>query len=189
MYLVRIDPITRLVDKSPSNSGWQAIKEFSELSIELMTAVALYTDHFSPFQYYSEEDRFAKCLEEIYGDRSKHSKEEVSDAIKKYSELQYNPDLEFIEINRSVRQGLIQELKVCSQEKDYDRVKEISKLIAENKKTTDNFVKDFNIQEAINNSVTENGYELSRIEMDIITRKNSKFVDASELVNPNKLEL
>ena len=57
------------------------------------------------------------------------------------------------------------------------------------KDVKEDFVKDFNIQEAINNSVTENGYELSRIEMDIITRKNSKFVDASELVNPNKLEL
>lgn len=191
MYLVEIDEFTKMVKDTPSNSGWKAIEEFSELSIKQFTLVALFCDHLSPFRYYSADDRFAKCCEEIYNDRYKYTEKsrKISKAIAKYNELQYNPDLEFLNINRDVRLQLILDLREANIAKDYDRVKITSKLISENKKMTDDFMKDFDMAKAIDNSVTENGYELSRIEIDIKTRKNSKFVDSNNAKNPNKLKL
>ena len=41
-----------------------------------------------------------------------------------------------------------------------------------------------------NNAITANGYTLSRIEKDLLTKKNSKFANEGRgLINPNKLNL
>ena len=51
------------------------------------------------------------------------------------------------------------------------------------------FKKTFNKEKALEDSVSNSGYKLSRIENDLKSRKNSTFKDTANATNPNRLGL
>ena len=193
MYLIEIDGETGYVKESPSNSGWKAISAFRNLkSIKELTVVALTCDYLSPIRHYKEDDRFERAMEEVYGDRSLLSKDldRIKEAISVYDSLQYNSDLEFIEINKNIKNSLVDRLRDASADNNDNEINNLIKLINNNRDMMSKFMDSFDKEESINNSITENGYELSRIERDIITRKNNKFTNnAKDLKNPSKLKI
>lgn len=101
MYLVELDPHTGLIQTLGPYDGVRAIRDFRNLidhhdfGIEAMTCVALVVDWLSPIRYYSESDKPKKAMYNVTGDRNYFpwDNDLIQIALKKYSELQYNPKL------------------------------------------------------------------------------------------------
>lgn len=198
MYLIEIDEETGLISEQPSNSGWKAIKAFRDvynskrLGLKGLTVVALTIDYLSIYSHYVEKDRFARACEEIFGKRSalKYDDNLLSSAMKKYAELQFNPDFEHKKINDEIKSRLLNKISLANKAEDDVEIDRLRKSLAAHEKSVIDFDKRFDKREASKTAVTNNGYELSRIENDLISRKNSKFENFGEgFENPNKLGL
>lgn len=197
MYLVEIDKETGLIKEDPNNDSWMCINDFRNLykkhGLEGLTVVVLSADYQSIFRMYSDEDRPHRAMDEIYQDRHKfdfHNNELFQKAFKKYKELQFNPDLEQDKINRSIKLRYLDSLNKANEEEDDVKIDKFVNKLGKHEERIKNFNARFDREESLKESVTKNGYKLSRIENDIVSRKNSKFVNhGSDLKNPNQLGL
>ena len=107
----------------------------------------------------------------------------------KYKELQFNPDLEQERIFNDRKISLLNKINTATEEDDDIAIEKYNKQLANHELTVEKFFKRFDKEKSIDGSVANSGYALSRIENDIKTRKNSKFLDTNNAVNPNKLKL
>lgn len=201
MYLIQLDlEGNGMVLDTPLHDGWKAIKEFravySKLKIEGMTVVALTADYESVYRYYTnEKDRFLRSVEEVYGNRSKIKMNPLlQEAIDKYNELQYNSDFERIRQFNEYKDRLIQRIGINMKSETPEAEKEVMRLNTTLKSQEDSFkefMKSIDRNELLGQTAaTSNGYELSRIEIDLRTKKNSKFAnEGRDIVNPNQLGL
>lgn len=196
MYLIEIDDNTGLILDSPEQSGWKAIKEFREVykkyGLQGMTMVALARDYQSPFRFYNNKERPFRAMEEVYGNREKFdvTKPIFAQAFEKYEDLQFNSDLEQERLNEEINHRLLEQMRVANQQEDDISIEKTRKAMQAHQKYVESFKSSFNREEAVKKAVTTNGYELSRIENDIKSRKNSKFKNNGEgLKNPDKLGL
>lgn len=196
MYLIQIDPKTGMISEEVSNSGWMAIKEFRTLhkkhGIAAMTVVALAKDYLSIISYFNNKERPIRAMEEVYGSRDKFDIESeiFQDAMNKYDELQFNSELEQERLNNEISQRLLTQMRDANKAEDDKQINVIRRSMQDHQKYVDSFKSSFSKEEAVKKAVTSNGYELSRIENDIRSRKNSKFKNQGEdLKNPNKLGL
>ena len=186
-----------IVKNDVTGDGWKAIKEFRDLvkkyKIEALTVVALAVDYDSILAYYNDNDRYLRAVEEVYGVRDKLKKDSLVDAaLKKYDALQYNDDLEHDRIIREYKSRLLERLKAAmadESEKGERDVERLNKTLKNHEETNKEFYKKFDRNEVIySNAVTSSGYSLSRIENDLLTKKNSKFAnEGRDLINPKKL--
>lgn len=198
MYLLELND-DGLVKDDIVQDNWKAIKEFRDVyekhGIKGLTVVSLFTDYNSPLSYFIEKDRFLRSVEEIYGSRNKLKKDLVIDAaIAKYSSLQYNPDLEHCQVLQDYKIRILEKIKLEMSKDDPESEAEIVRLngvLQKHETSSKSFYEKFEKQEIINTTaVTSNGYQLSRIETDLIKKKNSKFAnEGKNLINPNKLNL
>ena len=198
MYLLEINT-DGLIKDDVTNDNWKAIAEFRSLhdkhGIQGLTVVALTSDYLSPLAYYNENDRFIRSVEEVYGNRSKLKKDNfVVAAIEKYNKLQFNPDLEHNRILNEYKIRLIERIRVEMADESENGEKEVgrlNKVLREHENSSKDFYQKFDKNEIVNNNaITANGYTLSRIEKDLLTKKNSKFANEGRgLINPNKLNL
>lgn len=124
MYLVELHPFTGLVKVDGEFDGIRSVKEFRDvinnkkLGVECMTAIALTVDHRTPIAYYREDDRPYKAMEiATSGNRRAFvwAQETIQKALKKYSQLQYNPT---IEEKKTLDEMLLNKLKEINDEKD-----------------------------------------------------------------------
>ena len=196
MFLVEIDEDTGLVSEIPANSGWKAIKAFNNIykkkGIKGFTVVALACDYFSPLKHYSNKDRPYRACEEVYGRRNtiNFDDELIKEAFSVYLELQIDPDLEMEKINREIKTRLLGQLTDANNVDDDSKVEKYRKALSSHEESIQKFKENFSKKEAIGRAVTTNGYELSRIENDIKSRKNSKFkLHGENAINPDKLGL
>lgn len=199
MYLIQLDS-DGLVMNDALHDNWKAIKEFREVyakyKIEGMTVVALTCDYESAYKYYTnEKDRFLRSVEEVYGNRSKLKISQLlQSAIDKYNALQYNSDFERIRQFNEYKDRLIQRIgenmKIETPEAETE-VTRLNKTLKSQEDSFKDFMKGLDRNELLNKTAaTSNGYELSRIEIDLLTKKNSKFAnEGRDIVNPNKLGL
>lgn len=196
MYLVELDIKTGLVAMDVTNDSWMGIKCFKELyekkGLEALTVIALTADYLSVLSHYPENDRFIRSLEEVYGNRLKlkMADELIKDCLSKYKQLQFNPDLEQERIFKEIKIRILESMNRANQEENDLDIAKYTKELQRHEETIKSFATRFNKQEAVSNAVTANGYILSRIENDILSRKKSKFVNHDEAFeNPNKLNL
>lgn len=196
MFLVQIDSETGFVSEAPGCDGWKAIRTFNELykkkGIKGFTVLALACDYFSPLEYYSDKDRPFRASEEIFGRRNalNFDSEIYLNARESYLELQKDSDLEMRRINREIKIRLLDQLSEANNNQDDSVIDRLRKSLKSHEEAINLFENKFDIKEAVNRAVTTNGYELSRIENDIKSRKNSKFTQHGEgAMNPNKLGL
>lgn len=128
MYLVELHPLTGLVRVDGEFDGIKAIKEFRDvinnhqLGVKCMTAIALTVDHKTPISYYKESDRPYKAMEIATGGNRRAfdwPQEIIQRALKKYSELQYNPT---IEEKKTLDDMLLSKLKEINDEKDSHKI-------------------------------------------------------------------
>ena len=199
MYLIQLDS-DGLVMNDSLHDNWKAIKEFREVyakyKIEGMTVIALTCDYESAYKYYTnEKDRFLRSVEEVYGNRSKLKISQLlQSAIDKYNALQYNSDFERIRQFNEYKDRLIQRIgenmKIETPEAETE-VTRLNKTLKSQEDSFKDFMKGLDRNELLNKTAaTSNGYELSRIEIDLLTKKNSKFAnEGRDIVNPNKLGL
>lgn len=199
MYLIQLDS-DGLVMNDSLHDNWKAIKEFREVyakyKIEGMTVIALTCDYESAYKYYTnEKDRFLRSVEEVYGNRSKLKISQLLQfAIDKYNALQYNSDFERIRQFNEYKDRLIQRIgenmKIETPEAETE-VTRLNKTLKSQEDSFKDFMKGLDRNELLNKTAaTSNGYELSRIEIDLLTKKNSKFAnEGRDIVNPNKLGL
>ena len=196
MYLIQIDLTTGLIQDLPSNSGWKAIKAFRDLyskkGIKAITVVALTCDYLSIYAHYSENDRPLRACEEIYGKKNglNLTDELVVAAMETYRSLQFNTDLEQERINNEIKMRLLRKISEANNKEDDAEIARLTSQLHKHEESISKFNLRFDKKEAVRNSVTNSGYELSRIENDIKSRKNSKFLNNGEdFENPNKLGL
>ena len=196
MFLIEIDEETGLISDVPTNSGWKAIKAFFTLykkkGIKSMTAVALVVDYQSPIRHYKQKDRFERASDEIFGKRNAIDFESdiVKDALEKYKDLQFDPDLETEKINNEIKIRLIDKINTANQLDDDAGISKYRKAMEDHEKAVTSFNLRFDKKSVLEKAVTSTGYELSRIESDIKSRKKSKFVDHGDgLENPDRLGL
>lgn len=199
MFLLELDN-DGLVKNTPLHDSWKAIAAFREVyekyKIEGVTVVALTADYETPLKYYSsEKDRFIRAQEEVYGNRDKLKLTEViKKAIEKYYELQYVSDLNRERQDNEYKDRLIERIGIAMKDESPAGEKEVSRLNAllkSHQSSMKEFAQNFNRQEILSkNAITSNGYELSRIENDLLSKKNSKFAnEGKDISNPNKLGL
>lgn len=198
MWLLRIDSDTGFIYDDPSNDGWRGISVFLEIynkhGIEALTVVAMSADYLSPFRNYREQDRPYRVMEEVYGVRN-HLDWENNDLIRsgysKYRELQLQSDMQMNVLNEEIKHDLIDKLTKAFEDGDDVGIERLNKRLSKFNETQALFNKNFNIEDVIEkHSVASNGYKLTRIEIDIATRKNSKFVNSdNQFENPDKLGL
>ena len=196
MFLIEIDEETGLIADVPTNSGWKAIKAFFILykkkGIQALTAVALVVDYQSPIRHYKQKDRLERASDEIYGKRNAIDFESdiVKDALEKYKDLQFDPDLETEKINNEIKIRLIDKINTANQLDDDTAIGKYRKAMEDHEKAVTSFNLRFDKKSVLEKAVTSTGYELSRIETDIKSRKKSKFVDHGDgLENPDRLGL
>lgn len=195
MYLIQIDNKTGLIKEDPNNDSWAGINCFRELvdrdGIKALTVVALSLDYLSIFSHYAEKDRPIRVIDEIYGNRDayNYSDELVQKCVAKYKELQYNPDLEQEKIYNNRRHQLLEKVNKAVAEDDEAAIDRYTAQLNKHNEAVDKFKKTFNKEKALEDSVTNSGYILSRIENDLKSRKNSTFKDTANATNPNRLGL
>lgn len=196
MYLIQIDPNTGLIMDDPANTGWMAIKEllavFKKYGKEGVTFIALSKDYESPFRYYNNKERPLRAMDEIYGSRDKFdiTKPLFTEAFTKYDELQFNSELESERLNNEITQRLLEKTREANEQGDDTNLDKYRLQMQKHQAYVEKFKASFNREEAVKKAVTSNGYELSRIEADIKSRKNSKFVNhGDDFKNPKKLGL
>lgn len=199
MFLLELDN-DGLVKNTPLHDSWKAIKEFravyDKYKIQGVTVVALTADYETPLKYYSSErDRFMRSQEEVYGNREKLKRNDIINAaIEKYYALQYNSDLERERQDNEYNDRLIERRSSAMRDETESGEKEIARingLLKSHQQSMSDFSKNFNRSELISKvAITSNGYELSRIENDLLSKKNSKFANEGKgITNPNKLGL
>ena len=198
MYLVEIGD-DGLVKDDVIGDGWKAIKEFREVvskhGMEGLTVVALTADYASKYSYYGDSDRYIRCVEEVYGSRNKLKKNPViAAALEKYDKLQFNTDLEHDRINQNYKIRIIERIKasMLNETDEGEReVERLNKTLKNHEEANKEFYKRFDKAEVIAaGAVTANGYPLSRIENDLLTKKNSKFAnEGKDLQKTNLLNL
>lgn len=196
MFLMTIDEETGLLSEDPNEDSWKGIKVFRDFKnkygLEGLTVIALSADHMTPFRKYGPQDRPRRAMEEIFGNRDKldYQSEEFQKCIAKYNELQFNADMEQERLNNEIKLRYINELSAANVEGDDVKISKFTKLLQNHEGTISKFNERFDKKKALTESVTANGYILSRIENDIKSRKNSKFVEHGDnFKNPNKLNL
>lgn len=197
MWLIRIDGTTGLVLDDPSNDGWRAISSFRSVyekyGIEGLTVIALSCDYLSPFSNYIKNDRPYRACMEIYGDRNylDFSDPLLVKAMDDYHDLQYNSDMERDQMNKDINHNLILKLSQAHKDSDDAEIDRLTNRLNKHEKSSENFYKRFNAQKLIeDNSIANNGYKLTRIEVQIESRRNSIFKDSQNVLkNPNKLGL
>lgn len=197
MYLVRIDENTGLIKEDPTNDSWMGISLFRSVvkkyGIEALTVIAFSADYQSPFRLYNEEDRTRRSMEEIYENRDEldFKKDKLlSSALEKYKELQFNADLEQEQLNNEIKIRLLRKISKANLEDNDTDIARHNKSLQNHESTIEKFKKRFDREEALQESITQSGYKLSRIENDIKSRKNSKFTThGTNLENPDKLQL
>ena len=196
MYLLTIDFNTGLIKDDISNDSWKGIRCFKELverdgNLKSLTAVAQSVDYLSIYSHYKESDRPIRVIEEIYGSRTAidFKDELIQECVNKYKELQFNPDLEQERIFNDRKISLLEKINLATEQDDDMSIDKYSKQLESQEATVEKFNKRFDRNKAIDGSVANSGYSLSRIENDIKSRKNSKFLDSNNAVNPNKLRL
>lgn len=196
MYLLELND-EGLIDDTPTNTGWKAIsvfrKVFKKYGIKGLTCIALSADYQSMFRHYNDEDRPRRASDEIYGDRNHldFQKDEIlKEAIQKYKDLQFNADLEQEKINNEIKLRYLRNLSESNTNGDDVNIAKYNKLLQNHENSIEKFNKRFDRKESLKIAVTNSGYELSRIENDILSRKNSKFVThGTDISNPDKLGL
>ena len=196
MYLVEIDINTGLILDDPAQSGWMAIKEFREVfkkhGKQGITLIALSIDYLSPFRFYNNKERPYRAMEEVYGSRDKLDLTQslFTEAFQKYDDLQFNSELEQDRLNEEINHRLLDKMRNANEAEDDLEIQRTRKAMQDHQKYVDAFKSSFSKEEAVQKAVTSNGYELSRIENDIKSRKKSKFKNhGEELKNPDKLGL
>ncbi len=195
MYLITLDFNTGLVKDDVNYDSWKGIKCFKELverdGLKALTVVALSIDYLSIYYHYKESDRPIRVIEEVYGSRNAidFKDELIQQCVSKYKELQFNPDLEQEKIFNERKISLLNKINIATDEDDDVAIDKYSKQLINHEDSMNKFIKRFDKDKAIDGSVANSGYTLSRIENDIKSRKNSKFLDKSNAVNPNKLKL
>lgn len=198
MWLIKIDKETGLIQEDPSNDGWRGISAFMEMykkyGIEGMTVIALSADYLSPFRNYREKDRPGRVMEEIYGVRNFINFQEdkvASNAYAKYRELQFQSDMQMNGLNMEIKHDLIEKLTKAFEEGNDPDIDKLNKRLSKFNETESLFNKNFDAEKIIDkHSIAANGYRLTRIEIDIEARRNSKFVNSDQgFENPNKLGL
>lgn len=195
MYLLTIDYKTRLIRDDETYDSWKGIKAFSDLvekyGLEALTVVAFAVDYESPFRNYKEQDRFYRAMEEVYSDRKKLKPDNalISAAMEKYQELQFNEDLEMHKIFRQIKIDILQALSQANRDQDSNAIALQTRNLQKHEQTLKDFGGRFDREKSMEQAVTSNGYVLSRIENDILNRKNSKFLDKKNAKNPNQLGL
>lgn len=196
MYLIEIDPETGLISEDVTNSGWMAIKDFSKLvkkfGIKAMTVVALTADYQSPLRHYKDKDRPDRAVDEIYSNRKGLDLENelIVNALGKYRELQLDPDLETDRLNKEIKLRLIDKVTVANNADDDAAIEKYRNAMQKHEVSVTSFNQRFDKRVAMDKAVTSTGYQLSRIEADIKSRKKSKFVNHGDgLENPDRLGL
>ena len=108
----------------------------------------------------------------------------------KYRLLQFNPNLEQDRVLKNIQIRILNKINVADQNEDELELDKLTNRLSKHNKTIDEFQKNFKKEEEVKKAVTKNGYELSRIEQDIMNKKeNSKFVVHKTSYNPNNLKL
>ena len=196
MYLLQLDD-QGLVSDDVTGDGWKAIKVFRDVvsknGREGLTVVALSVDYDSTLAYYSQNDRFIRSVEEVYGSRNKLKKTDlIASAMSKYSDLQFNSDMEHQIVLQDYKVRLIERIKDSMMKETPEAEAEVNRLntiLRQHENSSKDFYSKFEKQKIIATSaVTKSGYTLSRIENDLLTKKNSKFAtEGRDLFNPNKL--
>lgn len=197
MWLIELDD-NGLVKESSDSDGWRGIKEFrvieKKYGREGLTVIALSTDYLSPFMNYGDEERLKRCQEEVYGIRDKLNftkDKDLKEAVRKYKELQFNVQMQRSILNDEIERTLTRQLSEAYESNDDDEINRINLRLSKHDEAKKKFMDDFDKKSVISDySVTANGYKLTRIEMDIAMRRNSKFTNAgSMLKNPDILGL
>ncbi len=196
MYLIQIDKNTGLIKEDTNNDSWAGITCFRTLverdGLKALTAIALSYDYLSIYSHYKESDRPVRVAEELYGNREAIDfigDELIVECAQKYKELQFNPDLEQERIFTDRKINLLERINKANNEEDDGAIDKYTKQLQDHEATIAKFNSRFDKEKAISNSVTSSGYSLSRIENDIKSRKNSKFLDKTFAKNPSKLKL
>ena len=198
MYLLNLNDDGLVHDVNDGDS-WKVISEFRNVykkhGLKGMTVVAVTADYDSVYGYYNENDRFARTVKEIYGDSDAIKKDQLMvKAIIKYNELQFNANLEHDRINQEYKINILNKIRAASYDTSAESTAEFERLnevLRKFEESTKKFYSNFNKHEEIGkNSITSSGYEISRIEQDLFTNKNSKFAnEGKSFKNPNKLGL
>lgn len=185
-----------LIKIDQTGSGWLAIDVFNKIYKKHgrrgMTVIALSTDYLSVFRHYpSRQDRFLVSVDEKYEKRSDFRKTKLIDeALIKYDELQFNSDLEQERINNDIRNRLLRKLKEANDGEDDAGIATHNKALQLHEASIAAFNKRFDREKALKTAVSSSGYELSRIEVDIMSSKKSKFVHhGKNLENLDNLKL
>ena len=195
MYLIQIDSKTGLIKEDPNNDSWCGINCFRELverdGLKALTVVALSLDYLSIFSHYAEKDRPIRVIDEIYGNRDayNHNEELVQKCFNKYKELQFNPDLEQEKIYNNRRHQLLEKVNEAVASDDEAAIDRYTAQLNKHNEVAEKFKKTFNKEKTLEDSVSNSGYKLSRIENDLKSRKNSTFKDTANATNPNRLGL
>lgn len=195
MYLVEIDPKTNLIADDTIGDGWRAIKDFTNLvdtyGLKGFTVVALVHDYQTLLRHYSLEDRPSRATEEIFEDRDalNFSEELIVKACHKYKELQFDADLEQEQMNNEIKIRYIKKIAQANRDEDDTEIEKYNRLLQKHEITIKQFNDRFDRREALSNAATLKNYTLSRIENDIASRKNSKFVIHKAEKNPDKLNI
>lgn len=169
MYLTRIDPKTNLIDVSDTQDGILCIPSFAdivndkEFGIECMTCIALSVDYASPMRMYPRIERPLAAMRFVTGSTKKFpwNNDKVMEACDVYERLQFNPDLEEINIIKQMRLEKLAELSEAKETSERTVIlNEISKIKLMEKKYTDEDQARF-IDES---EAKKNQYKLSRLE-------------------------
>lgn len=195
MYLIELNKYGK-IDESPSNSGWKAINEFRELvekyNIDYFLFIALSVDYLSPYSHYSDNERIIKAKEEVFGKSKKidFNDELIVLAMEKYRLLQFNPNLEQDRVLKNIQIRILNQINIANQKEDESEIEKLTTRLSKHNKAIDEFQKNFKKEDEIKKAITKSGYELTRIEQDILNKKEkSKFVIHKTTYNPNNLNL
>ncbi len=195
MYLLPLDEKTGLVKDDITHDSWKGIKLFRELvdqkGLQALTVIALAVDYESPIRNYKKADRIYRAMEEVYGDRKKlkTDTDQIKECLEKYSDLQFNEELEQFTVFRDIKINILERLSQASREQNDAEVARQTANLQKHEVTLKSFKSTFRREDATAQAVTASGYVLSRIENDILNRKNSKFVDKTNVSNPDNLQL
>lgn len=196
MYLLQLDE-SGLVSDDVIGDSWKAVSVFRELvnkyKREGLTVVALAVDYDSLLSFYNPTDRYIRAVEEVFGSRNKFKKNElISKAMERYGELQFDPDLEHNMILKDYKIRLLERIKanmILETPEGETEVNRLNGILRQHENSSKDFYSKFDKQKTIaSNAVTKSGYKISRIENDLLTKKNSKFAtEGKDLFNPKKL--
>lgn len=196
MYLLTLDQKTSLISEDVTGDNWKGIKTFCLLvdkyGIEALTVIAFTCDYLSPLKTYREQDRFFRAQIEVYGNRDTldQNDELILNSITKYKELQYHPDIEYDKALKDNKIRLVNRYQKAVEEQDDVQISKYSSELNKFEETIKNHNSKFDSKIISKEAISNKGYVLSRIENDLLSRKNSKFQNPElDFKNPNKLGL